>query len=201
MKKHIKMRKTLYSIALCAVLAGISVLLQLIEFPVAFLIPEFVKFDISDLPALIASYGLGPLWGAAVCLVKNLIHLPFGSTGGVGELANLLIGIAFTVPAGVIYRKLHSRRGAFIGGITGSAVAAAVGFPVNLFIAYPFYERFLPIEAILSAYGAIAGRDLTLVQALLIFNLPFTFVRLLITLLVAMAVYKSISPVLHRHSR
>ncbi len=198
---HTKPHKTLYSIALCAVLAGISALLQLIEFPVAFIIPEFVKFDISDLPALIAAYGLGPLWGAAVCLVKNLIHLPLGSTGGVGELANLLIGIAYTLPAGLIYRRVHSRRGAFIGGLAGSAIAAVVGFPVNLFIAYPFYERFLPIEAILAAYGNIAGRELTLVQSLLLFNLPFTFVRLMITLLVAMAIYKSVSPILHRYSR
>lgn len=198
---HTKPHKTLYSIALCAVLAGISALLQLIEFPVAFIIPEFVKFDISDLPALIAAYGLGPLWGAAVCLVKNLIHLPLGSTGGVGELANLLIGIAYTLPAGLIYRRVHSRRGAFIGGLAGSAIAAVVGFPVNLFIAYPVYERFLPIEAILVAYGNIAGRELTLVQSLLLFNLPFTFVRLMITLLVAMAIYKSISPILHRYSR
>ena len=182
-------------------LAGISALLQLIEFPVAFIIPEFVKFDISDLPALIAAYGLGPLWGAAVCLVKNLIHLPLGSTGGVGELANLLIGIAYTLPAGLIYRRVHSRRGAFIGGLAGSAIAAVAGFPVNLFIAYPVYERFLPIEAILAAYGNIAGRELTLVQSLLLFNLPFTFVRLMITLLVAMAIYKSISPILHRYSR
>lgn len=198
---HTKPHKTLYSIALCAVLAGISALLQLIEFPVAFIIPEFVNFDISDLPALIAAYGLGPLWGAAVCLVKNLIHLPLGSTGGVGELANLLIGIAYTLPAGLIYRRVHSRRGAFIGGLAGSAIAAVVGFPVNLFIAYPVYERFLPIEAILAAYGNIAGRELTLVQSLLLFNLPFTFVRLMITLLVAMAIYKSISPILHRYSR
>ena len=198
---HTKPHKTLYSIALCAVLAGISALLQLIEFPVAFIIPEFVKFDISDLPALIAAYGLGPLWGAAVCLVKNLIHLPLGSTGGVGELANLLIGIAYTLPAGLIYRRVHSRRGAFIGGLAGSAIAAVVGFPVNLFIAYPVYERFLPIEAILAASGNIAGRELTLVQSLLLFNLPFTFVRLMITLLVAMAIYKSISPILHRYSR
>ena len=198
---HTKPHKTLYSIALCAVLAGLSALLQLIEFPVAFIIPEFVKFDISDLPALIAAYGLGPLWGAAVCLVKNLIHLPLGSTGGVGELANLLIGIAYTLPAGLIYRRVHSRRGAFIRGLAGSAIAAVVGVPGNLVIADPVYERFLPIEAILAAYGNIAGRELTLVQSLLLFNLPFTFVRLMITLLVAMAIYKSISPILHRYSR
>ena len=60
-----------------------------LEFSVP-VVPSFLKYDFSDLPALIAAFGVGPLAGVAVELIKNLIHLPMTATGGVGELANFI---------------------------------------------------------------------------------------------------------------
>ena len=57
-----------------AVMAAVSYVLMLFEFSVPFM-PPFIKLDVSELPALIASFSLGPVSGAAVCLIKNLINL------------------------------------------------------------------------------------------------------------------------------
>ena len=73
------------------------------------LMPSFIKLDLSELPALIAAFSMGPLSGAAVCLVKNLVNVMFTTTGGVGELSNFLLGCFFVVPAGLIY-KYHNGR-------------------------------------------------------------------------------------------
>ena len=66
-----------------AMLAAVATILMYMEFPIP-IMPGFIKMDISELPALIASFAYGPLSGIAVCLIKNLIKLPSTSTAAVG---------------------------------------------------------------------------------------------------------------------
>ena len=58
------------------------------------LIPSFVKLDISDLPALLGSFALGPVYGVVVELIKNLLHILIKGTSSayVGELFNFTMG-------------------------------------------------------------------------------------------------------------
>ena len=81
-----------------------------LDFPIPFLIPNFVKMDFSELPALLAAFSLGPVYGVMVCLVKNIIHLAITTTAGAGELCNFMLGACFVFPAGMIYRKFKSAR-------------------------------------------------------------------------------------------
>ena len=162
-------------------------------------IPGFVKMDVSELPALLASFSLGPVYGVAVCLIKNLLNLIFhGSTGGIGELCNFLLGAAFVATAGIIYRRSKSRKTAVIGCLVGAAVMAVVSVPVNYFISYPVYAKmFGGIDAILAAYQAINPNVDGLLQCLVVFNLPFTFVKGLLDSVLCFLIYKPLSPILH----
>ena len=98
-----------HKITVTAMLGAVATVLMFLEFPIPFLIPPFVKLDFSELPALLASFSLGPVSGVAVCLIKNLVCCLRSSTGCVGELANFLIGICLVVSAGIIYRRKKSR--------------------------------------------------------------------------------------------
>ena len=69
-EKKITARK----LTVTAVMAAVSFILMLLEFSTPFA-PSFLKFDFSDLPALITAFALGPIWGAAVELIKNLLHI------------------------------------------------------------------------------------------------------------------------------
>lgn len=158
--------------------------------------PSFLQLDFSELPALIASFSLGPLSGVAVCLIKNLVHLLATSTGGVGELSNFLLGAAFVLPAGIIYKVKKDRLGALIGALTGAAAMALLSFPSNYFIVYPAYGLVMPMEAILDMYRAINPNVKTLSDALVWFNMPFTFVKGLLSTAVTFLIYKRISPIL-----
>ncbi|HPE94589.1 MAG TPA: ECF transporter S component [Bacillota bacterium] len=192
-------RKTkIRAIALAAVLAALAAILQIFEFPLPFLIPAFVKFDFSDLPALIASFALGPFYGAGVCLVKNVIHLLTSSSAGIGELANFLIGVFFVVPAGMIYKHKKTKSSAVRGACIGIVAGAAMSFPVNLYITYPFYSKLMPIDTILEMYNNIFNISTQLWQALLIFNVPFTLLKFAADTLITVLIYKHISPLLHR---
>ena len=80
-------KKQVRYLAMTAILAAVSAVLMMISFSVP-LVPSFLKMDISEMPALIATFSMGPVSGVLVCLIKNLINLPMTTTGGVGELAN-----------------------------------------------------------------------------------------------------------------
>ena len=178
-------------------LSAIAAALMFLEFSVP-LIPSFVKLDISDLPALLATFSLGPVYGVAVCLIKNIISLTHSTSSGVGELCNFLLGAVFVFSTGLVYNKMKNRKGALIGSLIGAFVMAALSLPINYYITYPFYENFMPIEAIIDAYQLIYSGVNNLWDCLLIFNAPFTFVKGLIDVGLTFLIYKRLSPILHK---
>lgn len=186
-----------HKLVVTAMLSAVAAVLMFLEFSVP-VMPGFIKLDISELPALLASFSLGPIYGVAVCLVKNLVNLTHTSTGGVGELCNFLMGVTFVVPAGLFYQKLKSRKGALIGSLIGSVIMAVVSVPLNYFITYPIYTLFMPMEGIIGAYQLILPFVDNLLQCLLIFNMPFTFVKGMLVVLITFLIYKPLSPILHK---
>ena len=81
------------TIAVTGMLGALATVLMFLEFPIPMLIPPFIKFDFSELPALLAAYAMGPVSGIAVCFIKNAINLLHTQTGGVGELSNFILFI------------------------------------------------------------------------------------------------------------
>ena len=189
-------RGSLRMITVTGILAAMGAVLMALEFPVPFM-PSFVKFDFSELPALLATFSMGPVSGVLVCLVKNLIHLPFGSTGGVGELCNFLLGVCFVLPAGIVYKLRKNRRAALIGSLGGAVAMALCSVPLNYFISYPVYTKFLPLDAIIGMYQEFLPGVNGLLQCLVIFNLPFTLLKGLLDTLLVFLIYKHLSPILH----
>ena len=190
-------RISVRAIAVCAMLSAVAFVLMLMDFPVPFLIPDFVKMDVSELPSLLASFALGPVYGVVVCLVKNLLHLLMTSTGGIGELCNFLMGACFAIPAGLIYQKFKSHKGAVVSALVGSVVMAALSVPINYFISYPFYTSFMPLEAIIGMYQEIRPSANGLLECLITFNAPFTLIKGLLTAVLCFLIYKPLSPLLH----
>ena len=87
-----------------AMLIAVSWVLYVFSFKIP-IVPSFLSMDFSELPAVIAALSMGPLAGFFVCLVKNILHLLISHTMWVGELSNFILGVAFVVPAGLIYQK------------------------------------------------------------------------------------------------
>lgn len=187
--KNSKTRK----ITVTAMLSATATILMYIQLPIA-IMPSFIKLDISELPALIASMALGPWWGVGVCAVKNILHALISSSGYIGEISNFLLGIMFVLPAGYIYKAKKTKGMAFLSLAIGSLVMAIGGFFTNYYIIYPLYDKFmLPINTIINMYSAILPMADTLWECLLIFNVPFTFIKGLLCTAVMMLIYKKIS--------
>lgn len=183
-----------------AIMGAVGFVLMLLEFPLAFIIPSFIKFDFSEIPALITAFGFGPIYGIIVCLVKNLLHLFVTTSGGVGELSNFIIGAIFVGIAGFVYKFNRTRKGALLGSVIGAAVMAVISVFTNLFFVYPAFSVIygMPMEVILGMYKALLPATRNLFEALVIFNLPFNFAKGMIHAAVCFGVYKSISPILKK---
>ena len=178
-----------------AMLSAIAFILMFLDFSVP-VMPNFIRMDLSELPALIGAFAMGPACGVWVCLVKNLLHLFMTSTGGVGELSNFVLGVAFVRPAGLIYKHKKNKKSAITGALIGALCMALFSFPSNYFVVYPIYTKMMPMDVIIGAYQAIVPSVKELWQCLLFFNVPFTFVKGLFSVLITMVVYKKISPIL-----
>lgn len=194
-----------HHLAVAAMLSAVAAVLQFVEFSIP-VMPSFIKLDISDLPALLGTFSLGPVYGVAIQLVKNLLHLPFGSSAGVGELSNFILGAVFVFVAGVIYTRNKSRKTALVGSVVGAAAMALVSVVTNYFIVYPAYVVLyhLPLDAIVGMYEEILGgvshvpTQNALFNCLLVFNVPFTLVKGLLDTALCFLIYKPLSPLLHR---
>ena len=187
-------------LTMTAMLGAVASVLMFISVNVP-LMPSFIKLDLSELPALIASFALGPISGVAVCLIKNLVNLFFSTTGGVGELSNFLLGAVFVFVAGMFYKYMGERKGELVGSLCGAAAMAVISVFTNYFVVYPVYTAFMPMDTILSMYQAINPNVENLWQALLWFNMPFTFIKGLLSVVITFLVYKKLSPFLKGKKR
>lgn len=179
-----------------AMLSAVAFALMFFEFSIPFLVPSFIQMDLSELPALIGAFAMGPWYGVIICLIKNLIHLLITTTGGVGELSNFILGAAFVLPAGLIYQRKKTKKNAVIGAVFGAAFMALLSVASNYFIVYPVYTAFLPMDTILAMYQEILPSADTLLKCLVIFNMPFTFVKGMLSVIITLLIYKHISPII-----
>ena len=184
-----------------AILSALSVVLMMLEIPLPFA-PAFYKLDFSEVPVLLGAFSLGP--GAAVLieLLKNLLYLLLRgtATAGVGELANFAVGLAFVLPAALLYRRRRSRRQAVIGLAAGTVCITLAGALVNYFVLLPAYSAFmgLPLDSLIQM-GTAVNRHITSLGTLVVFaTAPFNLVKGLFCSLIVLLIYKKLSPLLHR---
>ena len=192
-------RITPRSITVTAMLSAVAFALMFIEFPIPILIPSFVKMDLSDLPALLGSFSLGPVAGIFISLIKNVLHILIKGTtsGGVGELCNFLLGAVFSCVAGSLYLRRKSRKSAILGAVIGAAIMGVLSVPLNYYVTYPMYTKFMPIDEILRLYQVIRPSTNSLLECLVVFNMPFTFLKGILDAVICFLIYKPLSPILH----
>lgn len=190
----------IHKLAVVGCLAALSSILMMLDFPVG-IIPGFIKFDFSDVPALVASFAVGPVWGCAVALVKNLINVVISQSAGIGELANFIVSAAFVLPAGIVYKHTKERgecRALTTACIAGSACMALVSIPMNYFLVFPFYAAAYgtALETIINAFAKIYPFVDSLFEAVLVIMTPFNIAKAAVNSLLAVLVYKRLVPML-----
>lgn len=176
-----------------AMLSGLAYVLSYFETSIPFF-PPFLKMDLSNFPALIIAFAFGPLAGVMVELIKNLLGLLTTSTGGIGELANFIVGASMAYVAGFIYQLNKTRKGAIWGLAVGTIVKGIMGAVTNYFILLPLYSVFMPLDELIQSFSSIMPFIDSKLDVVLFSIFPFNLLKGLIISLVTLAMYKRVSP-------
>lgn len=179
------MKKNTKYITKVGMLTAASIAIMfLLEFPI---LPGYpmLKMDFSEVPVLIGGFALGPIAAIIIELIKNVVHfiIKNDGTGGVGNLANFLVGIALCVPAAWYYLKHKTVKGAIVGLLIGIVSMVVVGALANYFLILPIYgmnEHSVKMAFILGGAS------------------PFNAIKSVILSIVTLLLYKPLSPILHK---
>lgn len=186
-----------------ALLAALSIVLaELLKFKLP-IMPSFMSFDFSDVPAMLASLAMGPVSGVTVCLLKNIFGCFNSSTGCVGELSNFVLSASLVIPAGIIAHNSAKLSRAVIGCLAGAVIMALISIPSNYFVVFPAYSRVyeLPIDVLVGMYQKILPSADSLLKCLVIFNMPFTLVKGLCAAIVSVPLYKRLRPIFNTYRK
>ncbi|WP_378954433.1 ECF transporter S component [Pelosinus sp. sgz500959] len=179
------------------ILSAIAVILMFFEVPVP-MMPSFLKLDVSELPAMIGAFMLGPMAGVLIELIKNVLHLGNTHTMGIGEIANFLVGVSFIVPAGYFYQKKSSRKGAILSLAIATFTMMISASVLNYFILIPLYQTVLhfPLDQMI-ALGTVANPHIIdLASFITLAIAPFNLIKGFIISIFAMMIYKKVVPIL-----
>ena len=165
-------------IAMYALFVALSMAVSFVDFPI---MPgvEWLKYDPSGIVSLVAGFAYGP---AAAAIVSVLGFLPHLFTNPWGTLMAVLVALALSVPAALIYRRNKTRKGAVIGIIVGAIAALAVAIVGNLIVT-PFYAHMTTAQVVALIVPAL---------------LPFNALKFTIHGVVTFLIYKPISNLLNR---
>lgn len=144
--------KSTYFICIIALLSALSVVMHLLlkfNLPP---FPTFLQIHFSDIPALIAAIFLGPLPAAAIVLIKVIIKsivmpdfVPF-----VGDIADLIIGLALVLPAGFLHKK-KNKQNLLLTLIISGACSIIAAIIINVTFIVPMYLSVggMPLDALI----------------------------------------------------
>ena len=191
---------TTRTIVCVGMLAAISTILMLFEFPLPFIAPGFYELDFSEVPILIGAFALGPVAGVLTELVKILLNLVINGTNTafVGEFANFVMGCAFVVPASVIYKRKKSRQHAMIGLVAGTVIMSAAAVFINALVLLPAYAKAfgMPVDAFVQMGTAINPAINGIWTFVLLAVAPFNLIKGVLVSVITVLLYKHISPIL-----
>lgn len=182
-----------------AILAAISYILMFIAIPIPGIFPDFLKLDISDVPAIFGGMALGPVAGFTIVLIKNLFQaMTASTTAWIGETANLLIGGSYVVILSLAYRHKRNIKGLFLGFFLGTIVMIVIGCLTNYYMLLPFYGKVMPMEAIVNMGHVINPNVVDLKSFVIWMIAPFNFVKAILMSVITLPLYKKMEVILKK---
>ena len=199
--------KQIKKIAITSILASISIILYLfIKFPLP-IFPSFLEINFSMLPIVIGGYIVGPIYGSIIVLIRFLAKLIImvTHTAGVGEIADLLIGLFVVLTSSIIYQKKHDKKGAIISLIMSSLIWILSATLLNWLLLVPAYIKmyfngdvsiFVRVLSIIPSINETNYMWKYIVFAVIPFNMLLSTTVSLITFFVYKPLSKTINKVL-----
>lgn len=184
-----------------SMLAAIATILMIFQMPVPFA-PAFYQLDLSEVPILIGTFIMGPLAGVMIELIKIILNFIIDgtATAGIGELANFLMGCAFCIPAGLIYKRNKNKKNALVGCVVGTIIMTIVAVVLNAYVLLPVYASafHMPIDGLIEMGTMVNGNINNLLSFVIFAVAPFNLLKGAIVTIVVMLSYKKLAVILRK---
>lgn len=188
--------KMTFYVTRIAMLVAVATPLMMFDFPIP-IFPGFYKFDLSYFPVVLATFSMGPVAGFITAILKNLIAFliagTFTDSAGIGALADTLIGLSFILPAGIIYKKFHTKKGAVIALGVSLAVVSVFSCAFNYWLLIPAYSKFFGLDAVLGMAQKACKYIKDVKGVVVLGTLPFNFLKWLVISAITILTYKPLS--------
>ena len=187
---------TTSSMVKIGMLSGLGVILILLNFPLP-IFPAFLKIDLSDAPALVGTFYMGPAAGVLIQLLKNILKFIIdNNTGGVGELANFLVGTAYVVPLGLIFQKNQSRAAVLWGSVLSILSMTITAAVLNYYVFIPAFAWVLgyPVSAFVDMAAKVNSSIVDLRTLILYGIVPFNLFKSTIISVVGYGLFRALQP-------
>ncbi len=179
-KTHKKNIFTTKSIAGMAIFSALSFIMYLLELPIMAGTPAFfLELDFSNVFVLLAGYVYGPIPAIIVTLVKEVIHILIGTTGGVGELANIILTLVFISVPTIVYQYKKGIKTVILTLLVACVLQAGISLLTNKFINFPFFTGSAPFVPTENSNGMFAS----MWQYVLLFNVIKSIAVSIVTIL------------------
>lgn len=183
----------LTKMALLSTIAAIIMKFTEISLPI---FPEFLKIEVSEVPAIIGILTVHPLAGIVIVTLKNILKgLLLGTnTAYVGEFANLAVSLGYILPLTFLVRKGRDIKTVSLGIVLGIAGIAMVGGVVNYFVMIPMYAKVFPMDVIIEGAHIINPNIVDKLTLVLYAIVPFNIFKGTIVAVVSIIIVKSMEP-------
>lgn len=185
---------TTYKLVLTAILTAMATILYMpaLQIPIV----AFYKLDFSNFVILLGGFAMGPAEALIMLVLKDAISILWSGTMGIGELADLIIGITLILPATILYHKNKTRKTAIIGMLAGTICMVIGGVLANKWVMIPLFIKFIPFVQSMDDILKMANVDSEW-KLLLTITAPFNLLKGVVLCIVTGLIYKPLSPVLH----
>ncbi|MBQ8229321.1 MAG: ECF transporter S component [Clostridia bacterium] len=169
-KTGFKNRLSAKRLALMAAFVALAYVVSLLDFPI-FPATPFLKLDFGNVFILLISFLLGPVEGVAVCVMKELLRIIGSSSGGVGELANMLATSAFILLPSIVYQFRKGLKWVVPCLVAACFLGTGAALITNRFITFPLYMGKSAAAVFADTFWFIVGFNLIKTAAVSVLTL------------------------------
>ena len=194
-------KESLRHLTMAALCGAVAFVLMFFSFSVPVISP-FAEFDFSALPELIGGFILGPVGAIEIIVVKIGLKLLFKGSSSLmtGELMNLILSLAYVLPALWYYRRHRTKHGAIIGLTIGTIASVVISIFTNVYVIFPLYIKLYGMnwDGIIEMCSAV-NPWITSIPTMVAFSVvPFNLISRVVTSLITLLVYKKLSAPMKR---
>lgn len=180
-------RQRLRQLIIVSILAALSFILMLLQFPLPF-IPPYLTVDFSDIPAFIGFMLFGGMAGSLIIVLKIVIFALLAASEPIGPISNMLAAFSFLLPIYFVYMRRPSRKSLIIGFVAGTIVLTAMLAILNYFVLLPMYGLIVDQTDIINNLRVIITAGV----------IPFNIIKGILVSIIAYIVYLKVLPHLRR---